>query len=104
MDVALGAADMLAGDGIEARVVALPCWELFEQQDRAYRQSVLPPGVKARVAVEAASSFGWGRYVGDEGMTIGIDRFGASAPADVLYREFGVTSDKVADAARRLVK
>jgi transketolase len=104
VDVALGAADMLAGDGIEARVVALPCWELFEQQDRAYRQSVLPPGVKARVAVEAASSFGWGRYVGDEGMTIGIDRFGASAPADVLYREFGVTSDKVADAARRLVK
>ena len=104
VDVALGAADMLAGDGIEARVVALPCWELFEQQDGAYRQSVLPPAVKARVAVEAASSFGWGRYVGDEGMTIGIDRFGASAPADVLYREFGVTSDKVADAARRLVK
>ena len=104
VDVALGAADMLAADGISARVVALPCWELFDQQDRAYRQSVLPPGVKARVAVEAASSFGWGRYVGDEGMTIGIDRFGASAPADVLYREFGVTSDKVAEAARRLVK
>jgi len=104
VDVALGAADMLAGDGIEARVVALPCWELFEQQDGAYRQSVLPPAVKARVAVEAASSFGWRRYVGDEGITIGIDRFGASAPADVLYREFGVTSDKVADAARRLVK
>ena len=104
VQLALEAAADLAGDDISARVVALPCWELFEAQDAAYRHTVLPPGVKARVAVEAASSFGWERYVGDEGITVGIDRFGASAPADVLYREFGITSDVVAESARRLVK
>jgi transketolase len=104
VQLALEAATELAGDGISARVVALPCWELFEAQDAAYRHAVLPPAVKARVAVEAASSFGWERYVGDEGITVGIDRFGASAPADILYREFGITSDVVAESARRLVK
>jgi len=104
VELALEAAATLAAEGIATRVVALPCWELFEAEDPAYRETVLPRGVKARVAVEAASPFGWERYVGDEGITVGLDHFGASAPADVLYREFGITSERIAESARRLVR
>jgi len=104
VELALEAAATLTAEGIAARVVALPCWELFEAEDPAYRETVLPRDVKARVAVEAASPFGWERYVGDEGITVGLDHFGASAPADVLYREFGITSERIAESARRLVR
>jgi transketolase len=104
VEVALEAAAILAGEDVVARVVALPCWELFEAQDQAYRDSVLPPRVTARVAVEAGSSFGWERYIGDQGVVVGIDHFGASAPADVLYREFGITAENVTNTAMGLVR
>lgn len=103
VEIALEAAVALSVRGVAARVVALPSWELFEAQNPAYRESVLPRAVKARVAVEAASPFGWERYVGDEGVIIGIDHFGASAPARVLYREFGITADNVVKSAIELL-
>jgi transketolase len=84
------------------RVVSLPCWELFFEQDDAYRDEVLPPSVRARVSVEAGVTFGWERWVGEEGISIGVDRFGASAPGPRVLEELGVTTDAVADAVRRL--
>jgi transketolase len=104
VEIAMEAAAALAAEGVAARVVALPCWELFEAQDESYRASVLPPEIKARVAVEAGSTFGWERYIGDEGVAVGIDHYGASAPADVLYREFGITAENVANCALGLVR
>lgn len=103
VEIALVAAGTLAGEGLAARVVALPSWQLFERQDAAYRESVLPADVTARVSIEAASTFGWDRYVGSTGIAIGIDHFGASAPAKVLYERFGITADNMVAAARRLV-
>lgn len=97
--IALEASAALAGRGVAARVVALPSWELFEAQTAAYREEVLPPEIKARIAIEAGSTFGWERYVGSEGAVIGIDRFGASAPADVLYKKLGLTSERVVKKA-----
>jgi transketolase len=88
---------------VAARVVALPSWELFEAQSAAYRDSVLPARVGARVAIEAGSTFGWERYVGDAGVVIGIDHFGASAPAGVLYEEFGLTAGRVVESALDLL-
>jgi transketolase len=78
----------------------MPCWELFERQSRSYREAVLPPGVRARVSIEAAATFGWERYVGLEGATIGVAGFGASAPGPVVMREFGFTAEHVVEAAR----
>ncbi len=101
--VALEAARLLEAEGVPVRVVSMPSWELFEAQDAAYRESVLPPQVTARVAVEAASSFGWERYVGPAGRVVGIDRFGASAPAEVLAEKFGFTPENVARVARELL-
>ncbi|MEM7495543.1 MAG: transketolase [Myxococcota bacterium] len=85
----------LAQEGIPVRVVSMPCWELFAEQKQEYRDSVLPPALTARVAVEAASSFGWERWVGSGGAVVGIDRFGASAPASDLYKHFGITVDRI---------
>lgn len=102
-EIALAAADLLAEEGVAARVVALPSWELFEAQDAAYREQVLPASVRVRVALEAGSTFGWERYVGDEGAVVGIDRFGASAPAGVLYQEFGITAANLAAKALELL-
>jgi len=99
--VAVAAADRLRADGgIRARVVSMPCWRLFEEQDRAYRDAVLPPAVTARVAVEAGSSLGWDRFVGGDGAIVGIDRFGASAPGETVMREYGFTAAHVAETAR----
>ncbi len=98
------AAEALEADGIPTRVVSLPCWERFDAQDQAYRDRVLPPAVKKRVSVEAGVSFGWERWVGDEGAIIGIDHFGASAPAGTIFKEFGFTTDRVADVGRRVVR
>ena len=98
--VALGAADLLAAGGVRARVVSMPCTELFDEQDAAYRAAVLPPELRARVSIEAASSFGWQRYVGEAGEIVAIDRFGASAPAARLFEEFGFTAEAVAERAR----
>jgi transketolase len=98
--VALAAQRQLAATGVSARVVSMPCWELFAEQEKAYRDSVLPPSIVARVAVEAGVTLGWQRWVGGEGAVIGIDRFGASAPGEVLLEKLGITVDAVASAAR----
>jgi transketolase len=98
LHVALEAADALADDGIAARVVSLPCWELFEAQSAEYRSATL--GTAPRVAIEAAASFGWDRIVGAGGLIIGIDRFGASAPDTVLAEKFGFTGPAVAAKVR----
>ncbi|HYT95027.1 MAG TPA: transketolase C-terminal domain-containing protein, partial [Gemmataceae bacterium] len=96
--------EQLAREGIKARVVSMPCWELFEHQDRAYRESVLPPGVQARVSVEQAATFGWERYVGADGTSIGMHTFGASAPLKMLQKKFGFSSERIAEAAREQVR
>jgi transketolase len=93
----------LAEAGTASRVVSMPCWELFEAQPQTYRDAVLPPGVRARVSIEAAATFGWERYVGRDGASVGLDRFGASAPAPVLMREFGFTPDHVMDVVRTVL-
>ena len=98
------ARDTLAGEGIKARVVSMPSWDLFEQQDQAYRDSVIPKAVRARVAVEMASPLGWDRYAGVDGKIISMHGFGASAPATALAAKFGFSADKIADAAREQVK
>ena len=103
VEVALAARARLAVDGISARVVSVPSLELFAKQDADYRASVLPVGVP-RVAVEAAHPASWYRWVGDSGAIVGIETFGASAPAPVLYEKFGITAEKVADAARGVVR
>ena len=101
--ICLAAHDQLTADGIASRVVSMPCWELFEEQDRAYREQVLPAGVVARVAVEAGIRQGWDRYLGSEGRFVGMTGFGASAPADELYEHFGITDENVVKEARELL-
>ena len=101
--LALAARDELASSGLQARVVSMPCWELFDRQSKDYRDEVLPPSVKARVAIEQASTLGWDRYVGDGGAVIGMNTFGASAPLKHLLEKFGFTPDRVAQVARERV-
>ncbi|MEQ9336000.1 MAG: transketolase C-terminal domain-containing protein [Miltoncostaeaceae bacterium] len=103
VQVAMAAREALAAEGIGARVVSMPSWELFRAQDPAYRESVLPAGMRARVSVEAAARLGWGEWVGLDGASVGIDRFGVSAPGAQAMEHLGVTADAVADAARGLV-
>jgi transketolase len=98
--IALDGAKLLQEKDVHVRVVSLPCWELFEKQDQAYRDEVLPPQVTARVGVEAAVRLGWDRYIGANGAFVGVgDRFGASAPYKDVYKEYGLTSEHVAEAA-----
>jgi transketolase len=97
------AAQRLAAEGTRVRCVSMPSWDLFEQQPPAWRESVLPARVTARLAVEAGATLGWERYVGPGGAVLGIDHFGASAPAKTLLAEFGFTAERVADRARRLL-
>ncbi len=104
VQLALAAQERLAGDGILVRVVSMPSWELFERQPKEYRDSVLLPSVKKRLAIEAGSPIGWYKYVGDEGDVLGIAKFGASAPAEVLMREYGFTVDHVVERAKSLLK
>jgi transketolase len=96
----VGAHTTLTADGIRVRVVSMPSWELFEQQDEAYRKSVLPDHITARVAIEQASVIGWDRYAGSKGAVIGMHTFGASAPMKDLLKKFGFSPDAVAKAAR----
>jgi transketolase len=103
VSLALAARDRLAERGLQARVVSMPSWELFEQQPQAYKDEVLPPDVRARLAVEAGSPQGWHKYVGDRGDVVGLDHFGASAPAKVLFEQFGFTPEAVAERAAALV-
>jgi transketolase len=100
----VAAGQKLAGNKINVRVVSMPSWELFEAQPRSYRDSVLPPSLRARLAVEAGATQGWCTYVGDEGDVIGVDRFGASAPGKVMMREYGFTVDHVFERAMKLVQ
>ncbi|MSQ61155.1 MAG: transketolase [Dehalococcoidia bacterium] len=101
--LALAAATLLRGEGRRVRVVNMASWELFQAQPREYRESVLTPGLRARVSVEAAVTFGWSRYTGDGGASIGVDRFGKSAPGADVMRDFGFTPEHVADVARGLL-
>jgi transketolase len=94
----------VARDGVQARVVAVPSWEIFFEQEPAYQRHILAPEITARLAIEAASPFGWERFVGMNGLIHGIHRFGASAPWKVLQKEFGFTPDAIADMMRRLVR
>lgn len=94
---ALGARDLLQKQGRKTRVVSMPSWELFAQQDASYRAGVIPADVKLRVSVEAAITFGWQRWVGENGLSIGLDRFGASAPYETLMKEFGFTAEGITD-------
>ncbi|MEI6667437.1 MAG: transketolase [Acidobacteriota bacterium] len=99
----LDAREQLLAAGIKARVVSMPSWEIFERQDRAYRDSVIPPSVEARVAVEAATTLGWDRYVGPRGAVIGMKTFGASAPIKVVMKHFGFTPEHIVEVARTVV-
>jgi transketolase len=101
--IALTAAEMIDAKGYATRVVSMPSWELFEAQPANYRQQVLPPAVKAKIAVEAGSPQGWHRYVGDAGRVVSLDHFGASAPAQTLFEKFGLTSDQVVEKALKCV-
>ena len=92
--------EQLKAEGTKARVVSMPSWELFERQTQEYRDSVIPPGVTARVAVEQASTFGWTHYTGRDGTVIGMKTFGASAPLKELHRRFGFTPERIVAAAR----
>jgi len=99
----VAAAEALSDDGIAARAVSMPSWELFEAQSQTYRHKVLPPEITARVSIEAGVTQGWERYVGPQGRTIGVDRFGASAPGERVMSEYGITAEQVAEAARELI-
>ncbi len=100
VQVAVAAREQLAGEGIKARVVSMPCRELFERQDASYRESVIPPNLKARVSVEAGSPLGWRDIVGDAGQIVGIDHFGESAQGDSLLQKYGFTAENVAAKAK----
>ncbi len=101
--VAIAAKKLLEADGIPARVVSFLCWERFEEQPASYREAVLPPSVRARVSVEAGSTFGWQRYIGEGGVAVGIDRYGASAPGDRVLKELGISPENVAAKAKSLL-
>jgi transketolase len=103
IQLVLAAGEDLGSEGVHVRVVALPSWEIFDRQPREYRENVLPSAVRARIAVEAGSVLGWEHYVGLDGVIIGMDRFGASAPASVLYERFGITKEVIIAQAKELL-
>jgi transketolase len=103
VSLAVDAHEKLTAEGIKSRVVSMPSWEIFDHQPKEYRDSVLPPSVKARVAIEQASTLGWDRYVGDAGRVIGMKTFGASAPLKELMKQFGFEPDKVVAVAKQLL-
>jgi transketolase len=101
VSIAIEARELLAKNGVRAAVVSMPCWELFAAQPEGYQTEVL--GTAPKVAVEAAVGFGWERWIGRHGAFVGMHGFGASAPGEAVYRHFGITPEKVAEAARSLV-
>lgn len=103
VQLAVKAQEELAKEGIEVRVISMPSWDLFEKQDQAYKDSVILPDVKARLAVEMAQTFGWERYVGDKGDILGITTFGASAPGDIVMKEYGFTVENVVKRVKALL-
>ena len=104
VSLSIEAKEALAKEGVDVRVVSMPCMDIFEKQPSEYKEKILPKSVRARVAVEALSEFGWGRYVGLDGKTVCLDRFGASAPADVLFKEFGFTVENVVKTVKEVVR
>jgi len=103
VQLARAASKLLAAKGTKARVVSMPSWRLFDQQDAAYRESVLPAAIKARVSIEAGATIGWHKYVGDRGLAYGLDHFGTSAPAPAIEKEYGFTPEHIADVATGLL-
>src|SRR5271166_2093886 len=103
VSVALEAHNQLTREGVASRVVSMPCWDLFQAQPQSYKDTVLPPAVKARVSVEAGSTLGWERYVGLEGAIIGLNRFGASAPGEIVMRELGFTPEHIVKVAKSIL-
>jgi transketolase len=104
VSLAVAARKQLEADGVPTRVVSMPSFELFDGQPRDYRESVLPPQVRARLSIEAGVTLGWQKYVGDAGASIGLDRFGASAPGETVLRELGFTAERVVEKARELLR
>ena len=102
--IALGAADELTKQKVAVRVVSMPCWEFFNRQPASYQDQILPPEVTARVAIEAGCSQGWHRYVGAQGELVSLDHFGASAPYQILYDKFDITSEQVIEKAMGVLK
>ena len=100
VSLAVDAHEALLGEGIHSRVVSMPSWDIFDLQTQDYRDSVLPPNITARIAIEQASTFGWERYVGTSGRVIGMKTFGASAPLKELQKKFGFEPDKIVAAAK----
>ena len=103
VSAAVGAAKLLSGEGVQARVVSMPSWRIFEEQSAAYKSSVLPAGVP-KLAVEAGATLGWWKYVGLDGDVVGIDRFGASAPGAIVLEKLGFGAASIAARAKKLVK
>jgi transketolase len=103
VSLCMNAYEQLKAEGVNARVVSMPSWDIFERQSDSYKKEVLPPQVKARVAVEMASTFGWSQYVGEAGVIIGMHRFGASAPLKDVLKKFGFTTENVIAAAREAI-
>jgi transketolase len=101
--LAVEAAEKLAVENITAQVVSMPCWELFEKQSQEYKDSVIPPQVKARIGIEAGVELGWSKWLGDNGVFIGMSSFGASAPAKICFEKFGITVDNVVTAAKKSI-
>ncbi len=97
----VAAADLLKAEGIKARLVSLPCFELFDEQDAAYKESVLPSNITARVSIEMSATFGWDRYVGPKGKIIGMHRFGAVCATEDLLKKFGFSPEHVVKAAKK---
>jgi len=103
VSIALAAAELLEESDIRARVVSMPCWKRFEEQGADYRESVLPADISRRVSIEAGATLGWERYIGEEGIALGINRFGASSPYTRIYEELGLTPGHVAEAVNSLL-
>jgi transketolase len=103
LSLCVNAHEELLAEGVRSRVVSMPSWEIFEHQTQAYQDSILPPDVTVRVAVEQASTFGWERYVGNSGRVIGMKTFGASAPLKELQRKFGFEPERVTEIAKELI-
>ena len=99
VSLAIDAKKILEEKGVRTRVVSMPSWELFEEQPQSYRDEIIPPNVEARMSIEAGSTFGWSRWVGDRGYAFGIDHYGTSAPASIIAKTFGLTPENIASVA-----
>ena len=100
LGITLKAQKQLEAEGTSTRVVSLPSWYLFSKQEKAYRDSVLPPEISNKISIEAASTFGWTHWVGTSGHSLGVNHFGASAPSDILFEKFGLTVEEIVKTVR----